>query len=194
MKLTSDSWNRRYLKNETGWDIGAVSLPLQTYFDQLSDKSLNILIPGSGNAYEAEYLFKKGFNNVFLLDWAISPLQRFHHRVKQFPKSHLIHRDFFKHKGKYDLIIEQTFFCAIDIKLRQAYAIKVFDLLKNGGNLVGVLFDDKLNNDHPPFGGTKKEYRSYFAPYFNFKHFERCNNSIDSRKGRELFINLVKKK
>ena len=131
MELTSDSWNTRYLKSETGWDIGSVSFPLKNYFDQLTNKSLKILIPGSGNAYEAEYLFRSGFTSVFLLDWAISPLHQFHHRVKEYPVDHLIHEDFFKHKGKYDLIIEQTFFCAIDPKLRPAYAGKVFEMLND---------------------------------------------------------------
>lgn len=194
MELTPDSWNKRYLKNETGWDIGAASLPLKTFFDTLSDKRLKILIPGGGNGYETEYLFKNGFTRVFLLDWAASPLELFRKRVKDFPVNHLIHSDFFKHNGKYDLIIEQTFFCAINPELRSAYARKVFDLLNDGGRLAGVLFDDKMNDDQPPFGGTRKEYRKYFAPYFTFKHFERCYNSIEPRKGRELFINLVKKK
>ncbi|MDZ4844562.1 MAG: methyltransferase domain-containing protein [Chitinophagales bacterium] len=193
MELTSASWNTRYLQKETGWDIGEISTPLKTYFDQLTDKLLKILIPGSGNGYEAEYLFRNGFENVFLIDWAISPLHHFHHRVKDFPVKHLIHQDFFEHKEQYDIIIEQTFFCAIDTKLRSAYAKHAHELLKDGGKLVGLLFDDKLNGDKPPFGGNKEEYLQYFSPYFTIKYFERCSNSIEPRKERELFINLVKK-
>lgn len=194
MELTSDAWNTRYLNNETGWDIGAISLPLKNYFDTLSNKLLKILIPGSGNGYEAEFLFRNGFKNVFLLDWAVAPLHYFHHRVEDFPVNHLIHEDFFRHDGKYDLMIEQTFFCAIDPKLRHAYAKHTHGLLKDGGKLVGLLFDDKLNNDKPPFGGTREEYLEYFTPFFTIKHFERCYNSVEPRAGRELFINLVKKK
>ena len=193
MELTSSSWNTRYIEKETGWDIGSVSTPLKTYFEQLEDKSLRILIPGSGNGHEAEYLFKNGFTNVFLLDWAISPLHHFHHRVKGFPVQHLIHQDFFQHRGQYDLIIEQTFFCAIEPKLREAYAKHAHELLRDDGTLAGVLFDDKLNDTHPPFGGNKEEYLKYFSPYFTVRVFERCYNSIEPRAGRELFINLVKK-
>jgi len=193
MELTSAEWNKRYLQKDTAWDIGSVSLPLKTYFDQLTGKTLKILIPGSGNGYEAEYLFRKGFKNVFLLDWAISPLHHFHHRVRDFPVDHLIHQDFFKHQGRYDLIIEQTFFCAINPRLRPAYAKHVQELLHDGGKLVGVLFDDKLNDDKPPFGGSREEYLKYFTPYFTIKRFERCYNSVGERAGRELFINLVKK-
>jgi methyl halide transferase len=193
MELTSDSWNSRYVQQEIGWDVGEVSTPLKTYFDQLSDKALRILVPGGGNGYEAEYLFRNGFTNVFLLDWAISPLHRFKQRVQDFPVDHLIHQNFFEHKGQYDLIVEQTFFCALDPKLRPAYAKQMDALLKDGGKLVGVLFDGALNDDKPPFGGNKDEYIQYFTPYFTIKSLDRCYNSIAPRAGRELFINLVKK-
>ena len=48
-------------------------------------------------------------------------------------------------------------------------------------------------DDRPPFGGTSKEYKDYFLPYFKFKAFSPSYNSIKSRRGKELFINLVKK-
>ena len=65
-------------------------------------------------------------------------------------------------------------------------------LLKPKGRLVGLLFDAPLNNDVPPFGGTKQEYLDYFRPYFALETFELAYNSIAPRSGRELFINLIK--
>ena len=56
--LNSNYWQTRYLNAETGWDLGKVSPPLQAYIDQLSSQNLKILIPGAGNAYEAEYLHR----------------------------------------------------------------------------------------------------------------------------------------
>jgi thiopurine S-methyltransferase len=66
-------------------------------------------------------------------------------------------------------------------------------LLKPGGKLAGLLFNDPLNTDHPPFGGNKEAYKNYFNPYFHFKVFETCYNSIKPRKDRELFINFIRK-
>ena len=63
---------------------------------------------------------------------------------------------------------------------------------KSNGKLVGVLFTDPLNATKPPFGATKEEYNALFEPYFKFKTFEVCNNSIKPREGRELFIDLIK--
>jgi len=64
-----DYWNEKYLQGSAGWDIGYASTPLVEYFNQLLNKDLKILIPGCGNAYEAEYLVDNGFKNVFLIDW-----------------------------------------------------------------------------------------------------------------------------
>ena len=65
--LSDEFWNNRYKTNDFGWDIGDVSEPLKKYIEQLDTKELKILIPGAGNAYEAEFLFKLGFKNVFVL-------------------------------------------------------------------------------------------------------------------------------
>lgn len=117
-------WSERYQEQLTGWDIGAPSLPLKTYIDQLDNKDMHILIPGAGNAYEAEYLFKNGFKNVFVMDISAIPLRNFKERVPEFPDKHLIQANFFEHRGHYDLILEQTFFCSfLPTKVnRQLYA------------------------------------------------------------------------
>jgi hypothetical protein len=193
MLFDKEYWNEKYLQGTAGWDIGYASTPLVEYFSQLADKNLRILIPGCGNAYEAEYLVDNGFTNVFLIDWSEVALNNFKKKVHHIPDSHLFCGNFFEHKGKYDLIIEQTFFCAINPSERQNYAKKVHELLAGGGKLAGLLFDDPLNDDHPPFGGNKAEYVEYFKPYFELKVFERAYNSIKPRAGRELFILLVKK-
>ena len=183
-----DFWSNRYTENTTGWDIGSVSTPLKNYIDQLTNKSISILIPGAGNSYEAEYLFQQGFKNVTVLDIAEAPLQNIKNRIPEFPSAQLICGDFFQHEGKYDLILEQTFFCAIHPSLRNAYAQKMHELLKPEGKLVGLLFDDPMNENEPTFGGNEDEYRNYFAPYFDFVVFEKCYNSIAKRSSRELFF------
>lgn len=192
-ELTSDFWINRYKENDTGWDIGHVSTPIKDYIDQLTNKNLRILIPGCGNAYEAEYLFNNGFKKVFVIDFSPIALANFKKRLPAIPDNQLICDDFFNHKEKYDLIIEQTFFCAISPNLRSKYAKHVSELLNKNGKLIGLLFNNPLNDDKPPFGGSKEEYLNYFTPYFNIKFMDAAYNSIPPRKNKELFINLSKK-
>jgi len=191
---TNEYWDARYRKGDTRWDIGEVSPPLKTYFDQLvHDKDKKILIPGCGRAYEAVYLMKNGFRDVFILDWSKQALDMVKKRFPRIPDSHLICDDFFNHQAKYDLIIEQTFFCSLNPELRTKYVEKMQQLLKKDGKLIGLLFDDPLFDNHPPYGGNEKEYRTVFSTCFEIVKMEACNNSIEPRQGRELFIILKPK-
>ncbi len=190
-KLSSEYWSNRYQKNDTGWDLKKITPPIKSYVDQLTDTSISILIPGAGKGYEAEYLHKLGFHNVHILDFSKEPINSFQERVPDFPSENLFVTDFFQHVGKYDLILEQTLYCAIDPSLRTKYAQKVNELLKTGGKLVGLLFDRDFESG-PPFGGSKAEYMECFSPYFSHLKMEACYNSIEPRKGTELFIQLQK--
>jgi methyl halide transferase len=192
MNLNKEYWSERYKEQRTGWDIGEVSTPIKEYIDQIENKELKILIPGAGNAYEAEYLFRKGFKNIYILDFANEPLERFKNRIPDFPEEHILNENFFEITGSFDLILEQTFFCSLPPLRRTDYAIKMHELLKVDGKLVGVLFDMSFAKQGPPFGGDRTEYLTYFSPYFKIVTFENCYNSIPPRKGSELFMILKK--
>jgi len=190
--LSKDYWQNRWTSNETGWDIGKISDPLKEYIDQLDDKSLKILIPGAGNAYELDYLIEKGFLNTFVIDIAEQPLENISKRNPDYQK-HLIHDDFFNHEIKYDLIIEQTFFCALNPQLRENYAAHMYNLLNDNGKFAGLLFDFPLTEEGPPFGGSKEEYLNLFSEKFKIKTIEKAYNSIKPRANRELFFTFEKK-
>jgi len=193
MDLSADFWDNRYQTNDIGWDLGTISPPLKAYFDQLTNLDLKILIPGGGNSYEAEYLFNKGFKNVYVVDLSQTALDNLIARVTDFPSSNLILNNFFDLNMTFDLIIEQTFFCAINPSLRADYAKKASDILNVNGKVAGLLFDATLNTTHPPFGGSKKEYLDYFKPYFDIKIMDASYNSIKPRAGKELFFVIQKK-
>ncbi|MDQ3101251.1 MAG: TPMT family class I SAM-dependent methyltransferase [Bacteroidota bacterium] len=192
MSLDKTFWRERYLTNDTGWDLGGPSTPLREYIDQLKDKNIRILIPGAGRAYEAEYLHNRGFTRVYVIDLAEEPFTDLKKRCPTFPAEHLLVGDFFKHIGQYDLILEQTFFCALDPALREAYVKKMHELLAPGGKLTGVLFNDPLNDDRPPFGGSAEIYEPIFSKHFRSLSFKPCYNSIKPREGRELWLSAVK--
>ena len=195
--LNKNYWENRYLNQEIAWDIGHISPPLEVYFRQMTDKSLKILIPGCGNAYEAAYLWHHGFKNVYLLDWSNTALQNFKRNLPDFPNEQLINIDFFEYNvaedEAYDLVIEQTFFCAINPHFRSKYVEKMSHLLKKGGKLVGLLFNIPLNlgGHEPPFGGNERMYQRLFEPYFDIKAMSVCSNSLRPRAGNELFVKMI---
>ena len=190
MAFDADFWNERYENGQTGWDIGYPSTPIKEFIDSLTDRSTRILIPGAGNAYEAEYLHSKGFENVSVLDISERAIELFKNRVPSFPKDHLFLGDFFNHEGAHDLILEQTFFCALPPDMRPRYAKKMRDLLAKGGKLAGVMFNFPLTEDGPPFGGSEEEYGTYFKPNFAAVNIKPCLNSIEPRQGSEYWVEL----
>ncbi|WP_298902876.1 methyltransferase domain-containing protein [uncultured Psychroserpens sp.] len=190
--LDASYWNNRYDKNDDPWDLGEVSPPIKAFIDQLNNLETRILIPGGGNSYEAEYLFSKGFKNVYVVDVSRTALDNIKKRVPNFPETQLIHLDLFKLDMVFDLILEQTFFCALHPNLRTKYVLKMNELLVENGSLVGLLFNLPLYKDKPPFGGDKALYVSYFEKSFHIETMEKCYNSISQREGNELFFRLIK--
>ena len=157
--LNKNYWESRYNESNTGWDIGYASTPLTVYFDQLSNKNLEILIPGAGFGHEALYLADKGFKNITVLDISSIPLSKIKNSLPDPALVTCIEEDFFQHK-----------------------------LLKPGGKLAGVLFNFPLNEQGPPYGGSYSEYQNLFSEYFSIKTLEPCYNSIKPRQGNELFF------
>jgi len=192
MKLTKEYWTNRYIENNIPWDAGGITTPIKTYIDQLSDKEIKILIPGVGTGHELTYLYEKGFKNVYGLDISEEPIKHFKNKNPQFPANQLIVDDFFHHTDTYDLIVEQTFFCALKPDLRALYVSHSSKLLNKNGKLAGVLFSFLLTSQGPPFGGSLDEYESLFSKYFIIETLAPCYNSIKPRKNKELFI-IVKK-
>ncbi len=184
--LDQNFWDERYRAGQTGWDIGYVSPPLKEYIDQLTDKNLRILIPGGGNSYEAEYLLQQGFTDVTVVDISAEIVKKLQdkHASKGFKA---ICEDFFEHEGQYDLVLEQTFFCAIDPSLRPRYVHKMHELLTPSGKLAGLLFNRSFEGG-PPFGGTVEEYKGLFEETFDLKRMTPAANSIPPWQGFEVFF------
>lgn len=191
--LDKNYWEERWENQSTGWDIGYSSPAIEDYILQYPNKGASILIPGCGNAYEVEFLWNQGFRRIIVLDISPTAVEILQKKYQDMEGVSVICEDFFNHQGKYDLIIEQTFFCALRPELRPQYVEKMHELLDEGGRIVGLLFNRNFEKDGPPFGGSVLEYQSLFNDDFDIQKMDECYNSIPSRKGSEIFINLKKK-
>lgn len=186
-------WNQRWEKGETGWDIGYALPPIIKFMEQYEKKDAAILIPGCGNAYEAAWMAEHGFTNITVMDIAPKAVDNLKAKFTDLPQIKIFCEDFFQHQGRYDLMIEQTFFCAHPPHRRKDYARVTASLLNAGGMVAGVLFNTVFEKAGPPFGGHVLEYQSVFEPWFKIKKMEACYNSIAPRAGKEVFFELMKK-
>ena len=192
--LDQSYWEERYINRETGWDLGAISPPMKGIIDRLAfqfpnQKDLKILIPGAGMGYEAIYLYEQEYTHMSVLDIAEQPLKHIKNKCKDFPSDQLIQKDFFNFEHPpFDIILEQTFFCALDPSLRVQYVEKMHELLKPKGILTGLFFNFPLTDQGPPFGGSIEEYLDLFDKHFIINFMETAQNSIKPRADKELFF------
>tara|TARA_B110000046_G_C12923534_1_gene368252 strand:+ start:86 stop:667 length:582 start_codon:yes stop_codon:yes gene_type:complete len=190
MNFDEQYWTERYDAGKDGWDLGCISPPIKEYIDQLTNKDIKILIPGAGNSHEAEYIHNQGFTNLYVCDISNVPLDNLKERVTTFPVDNLIYGNFFEIQDKFDLVLEQTFFCALNPSLRQDYIEQMSKIIKPNGNLIGLLFSMEFDREGPPFGGVINNYKAMFSKKFDIRVITPCTNSIESRMGSELFINM----
>lgn len=191
--LNKSFWNNRWKTGKTGWDIGYASPAIMEYFKKVQNKNIQILIPGCGNAYEAESLYQLGFQDITILDISDEAVNKLHEKFQHQDGIQVICQDFFEHDRQYDFIVEQTFFCALQPQLREKYVLKMHRLLKENGTLIGLLFNTEFEKNGPPFGGNIDEYQKLFQNYFKINHLTNATHSIPQRQNREVFIEFIKK-
>ena len=196
--MDKEFWENRWVEKQTGWDIGYASPAIKFHFQTTSNHEVKILIPGCGNAYEAEEIYALGFKHLYIIDISESAIESFKKRCPNFPEDQIICADFFTSKeldqiGPFDFVVEQTFFCAINPERREDYCKRMTELLAETGSIVGLLFNFPLETG-PPFGGSKEEYLERFNRYFDSVEISDCENSIEPRKGREFWIHISKVK
>lgn len=189
--IDGNYWESQYQEKTTNWDLGTISPPLKMCVAAIKDKNSRILIPGCGNSYEADYLLENGFKNITVIDIAPTLVSNLKEKYKDNSNIKIVLGDFFVHNGRYDFILEQTFFCAIPPTMRQKYVWKTHQLLANKGILTGLLFDRNFDIS-PPFGGNKKEYNQLFSFSFKFLKFDSCLYSVSKRENSELIFEFQK--
>lgn len=181
-------WDERYLEDNTPWDIGYANPGIVSYVQNNFPVTTRILIPGAGIGHEAAALHKLGFENVFVNEWSQSAKQRMLAVYPDFPEENILLGDFFALNTYYNLILEQTFFCALPPPRRLDYVKKVKGLLAHGGTLAGVFFDRAFKEEGPPFGGDAEEYRALFSNEFEVSVESPWKGSIQPRAGTECWL------
>lgn len=191
-KNEANYWDKRYQDSNTGWDIGYANPALVSFVQQNFSKETNILIPGAGSAYELAALYNEGYQQVYALDFSQTAKNSFHQENLNIPLEHYLCMDFFELDQTFDLVLEQTFFCALPPTFREKYRDHLKSLLSKGGILAGLMFD-MVREDGPPFGGNRTEYETLFGEDFIIDILEKTDKSIEPRLGKEFFVKFIKK-
>lgn len=147
--LTADYWQGRFVSNDTPWELGHPSAVLLEGAEELENRGVSIrdtriLSPGCGRGSDALAFVERGAH-VVAMDWsdvAIADIRARYERLSDMKGSLEVESgDFFAIDARHvEVVIEHTFFCAIDPTARQQYVDRVSTWLVPGGYLVGNFF------------------------------------------------------
>ena len=193
-----DYWESAYKANEMGWVLGGPTPVFKSWIKKYKSK-LSICVLGAGNGWDALYLAKQG-HQVVAVDFAKSAIININKTAKKNNISLTTHHmnifDLNKlYLNYFDVVLEYTCFCAIDPLDRRKYLEVVRNILKQYGELVGMLFpvDKDPNDGGPPFGVELQTTILLISEYFKCIKKEFSPLSIKPRLGREVFITFQKK-
>jgi len=191
-----EDWQRHYDENDLGWDLGQVAPPFVSLFENNIIVPSKTLVPGCGRGHEVVFLAENGFD-VTAIDYSTGAVNHLNSVIKNRQlKSRVLLQNFFEldstHDGLYDLLIEQTFFCAISPNQRPLYIETVVRALKKGGMIAGLFYHTGQEGG-PPFNTTREDIINHFSEFFEIKKLDHSKNSAERRKEKEWLAILVKK-
>ena len=191
--LDSSFWNSKYKEQDTGWDLGETT-PFFEHYINFIDKSKIICFPGAGYGHDPIFYAENGYK-VYAIEYAQTAAM--HMIKKNINNLHVLNSDFFQidksYNNFFDIVIEYTFYCAFDPKLRNKYFDKIYNILRPGGEIIGLFLP--INKDDlsgPPFKISLNEIKNFIKNKFVIKDKYFTEHSIDKRKGNELFLRLQK--
>ena len=183
-----EDWQGHYDANDLGWDLGQVAPPFVKLWQEEKLPLGKVLVPGCGRGHEVIFLAENEFD-VTAVDFSAGAVTYLKNALKERNlEGRVLHQDFFSlddtHAGIYDLVLEQTFFCAISPRQRQDYVLNVSRILKPGGMLVGLFYHTNEQGG-PPYNTTREDIERHFSKNFKIQELDKTSLSAEQRKGKE---------
>jgi len=192
---SQSDWQGHYDSGECPWDLGEVAPPFRRLLEEGRLNPGSLIVPGCGRGHEVLYFARNGFD-VTAVDYTEGAVTTLGERLReQNIQAQVLRQSFFdldtSHDKQYDMMLEQTFFCAIHPDQRADYVATASRILKQGGRLFG-LFYETGEEGGPPFNTTEQNIHDQFSDRFRVFSLEKCDHSIERRQGKEWLAILEK--
>jgi SAM-dependent methyltransferase len=159
-------WEQNYQDGHTPWNKGLPSPPMLEWVLQNRPQG-RALIPGCGVGHDVAMLVEKGLD-AYGLDIAPTAIAMAHAAYLD-QKNRFVLGDLFatsaEWQGSFDYLFEHTCLCALPPEWRTRYETAAHQLLKPGGQIVGIWFiNPEMDPDEsgPPFGISVSELSTLF--------------------------------
>ena len=190
-----EDWERHYDEKDLRWDLDKVASPFVHLWEKRDIPPCKAIVPGCGAGHEVMFLAEKGFE-VTAVDYSHGAIRLLESAFeKNSFLSEVLHQDFFtlgrKYNEIFDLMLEHTFFCAINPGMRQDYVETASRILKPGGSLIGLFYETNEDGG-PPFNTSQKDIEKYFSGSFRIESLSKTPHSVEQRRGKEWLAILKK--
>ena len=194
---TAEFWEACYETDNDGWDLGGPT----PFFQRLASEipKGKICVIGCGRGYDAVIFAKEGFD-VTAIDFAEPAVLEARERARKDNVSlRVLRENIFdlpeELHGKFDYVLEYTCFCAISPERRFEYDRVVWQLLKPGGQLLGLFLplDKEVDEGGPPWGVDIMDLHKLFGLHWDLEDEEMPPESIERRANREIFMRWKKR-
>lgn len=183
-------WDQAYTKNQTGWDLGEFHPSLPSISAQLKLNKCRVLVLGCGEGHDAAYFAKQG-HFVTAIDWSQEALQRANTRYSSVPHLTFLKADALKlpqkMEGKFDLVFDHTFYCAVPPTQRTPLVKAWKRALTDQGQLLGI-FRICTKHGGPPYSVSEWELRQRLKKDFHFLYWTRARAVPPGHEGKDLII------
>ena len=214
---TPDYWQGRFEQSDTPWQLNRASTVLMEALDELESGGFSlaekqVLSPGCGRGVDALEVASRGAR-VLAVDWSSTAVEDLKSRYEALRSSchgavQVVAGDFLAMEPQpVDIVIEHTFFCAIDPSMRKTYAEKIAQWTKPGGFLVGnffVLGEEVVKTlpglsltqrgEGPPFASTVKELHGLLLPNFEEVVLRPAKNPDPDRRPEMEWVGIFRRR
>jgi SAM-dependent methyltransferase len=191
-----DWWNEIYQKGDMRWDNGGAHPLLDFLIPALKLTRCRVLVLGCGTGHDAAWWEKRG-HIVTAVDFSHEAIERARSIHGERESMRWIEADVLNlpsgdsrfAPGNFDIIFENTLFCAIPPGERETLVRNWYRLLSRRGRLVGLVpVMDKLAG--PPFGTSEWEMRKrLLEPTSYLKSSAQAPAQASARRAR--FVSLL---
>lgn len=187
-------WDELYRQGSAGWDLGG---PTPAFVRLLHSAGApapgRMVVPGCGRGHDAVLFAQHGFE-VLGVDYAASAVADAVRTARERRVTcNFLVADLFdlptQYPNSFDYVLEYVCFCAIPPDRRDDYVHAMADVLRPGGELLGIFFPVVPGGAPlvgPPFPMTEAEIHTRFPARFDILHLAPTPHTIKPRQGREL--------
>ncbi|XP_050256862.1 probable thiol methyltransferase 2 isoform X1 [Quercus robur] len=167
-KESTDGWEKSWEQGVTPWDLGQPT-PILVHLHQTGALPKGrALVPGCGSGYDVAAIAcpERYVVGLDISDIAIKKAVELSSSLPNASYFNFLKADFFTWNPSelFDLILDYTFFCAIEPDMRLAWAQRIRDLLKPGGELITLMFPISDHVGGPPFKVSISDYEEVLLP------------------------------